>query len=309
MSLARLRPYQPGPFKNMAEAGEISQQQVSADAIWEFLRYYLKRLNIRERQEAFTIMVVGETGTGKSSLINNLLGSDVDDAKEGDGVQSETTEVAKYEKMVDGVPVVLYDTPGLDDSNPATEGEHIKAVKKVLDSGKIKLVIYCQKLSETRMRSSLVRTFQQYHQIGVNWTRSVIALTFADAIPISGHEKAKQGFDEGEYFNQRLKEWQEQLRRTLVEQVGVNQDDVQKLKILPTSALRNEKLPNNKGWFVPLWLDILEILTPEEMFQLLTVQDGRVIFHITKKEQSDFERMVKAQYDSLMRVVSKCTIL
>ena len=292
----------------MAQAKEDSKH--SGEAIWKFLRHYFNHVQLKEneRKDAFTIMVVGETGTGKSCLINNLLGCDV--AKEGDTVQSETSSIQKYRETVDGVQVVLYDTPGLSDSDSSKEQEHIAAVKRVLTNGKIQLVIYCQRLSETRMRSSLIHTFHQYHKIGVDWTRAVIALTFADSLPISGKEKKKADYDEGKYFNRKLKEWQEQIRRTLVKEVRVNPEYVQSININPTCALREEDLPNGEGWFVPLWLGILKLLTPDEMYQLLKVENGRVSFKVTEKEKAEFEKEVTGKFDSwLATIASKCAIL
>ena len=309
MNMAERQNIEQEPMET-AEAGAIRRQQLSTDAIWAFMRYYLSKLSKRRQEEAFTIMVVGETGTGKSSLINNLLGCD-DLAKEGDGVQSETSKVKMYTKKVNGVPVVLYDTPGLSDSDRSKEEQHITAVKEVLANGKIQLVIYCQKLSEGRMRSSLIETFKQYNKIGVTWTQSVIALTFADSLPIPGRERVKEGFNEGKYFNQKLKEWRDQLRSTLVEEVGMSQADAQKINICPTSAFKEELLPDNNGWFVPLWLAILAILTPEDMFRLLVIQDGMVIFHITDRERNALVTLIKKQYDAIRHAVarSKCNIL
>ena len=54
-------------------------------------------------------MLVGSTGSGKSSTINALFNMDI--AKVGVGVDPETTDIAKFE--LDNL--IIWDTPGLGD--------------------------------------------------------------------------------------------------------------------------------------------------------------------------------------------------
>ena len=280
----------------MAEAvGTQEHQETSMKEIWKYLRNWLRGIGAFGQCEKFRIMVVGETGTGKSCLINNLLGQKL--AKEGHHVVSQTSGITKYEKTVNDVPVVLYDTPGLDDTDAAKDENHIKAVQNVVKKQKIQLFIYCQRMSETRMRSSLVHTFEQYHKIGVDWTQTVIALTFADSIPIPGKLRKMNGFDEGQFFVQKLEDWQKTVRHTLTEKVGLEQKVVEEIKIRPTSADTDETLPNGEGWYVPLWLDILEILTPKEMFRLLEIQDGNVIVHLDEKHKGRLMKILQTQVE------------
>lgn len=263
--------------------------------LYEFLLGHLSKIKASGQCKVFGIMVVGETGTGKSSLINNLLGQDV--AEEGDGVDSKTGGVLTYDKTVHDIPVVIYDTPGLGDSDGGKDAQHIKAIEDALKSKNIQLVIYCQKLSENRMRRSLIRTFQQYHAIGVDWTRTVIALTFADSLPISGVQRKKEGFNEGEHFNQKLTEWQNRLQRTLTEEVGLKKEVVEGITIRPTSAFADDELPNGEGWYIPMWLNVLEILTPEAMVRFLEIQDGNIIVHLNEEQKRRFVQIMQAQIE------------
>ena len=95
----------------------------------------------------------------------------------------ETLIVTPYELSVEGVPVVVYDTPGLDDQRGDEEEEkHLEVMKSLLARGEIHLVIYCFKMIENRMRKGLIHTFQEYHKIGVPWVQTIMALTFADIV-------------------------------------------------------------------------------------------------------------------------------
>jgi predicted GTPase len=65
-------------------------------------------------QEPLTILVIGKVGTGKSTLITNILGKNV--AKVGHSFHSETSQLTKYEGEVSGVRVEILETPGLNDN-------------------------------------------------------------------------------------------------------------------------------------------------------------------------------------------------
>lgn len=75
------------------------------------------------RTETIRLAVIGDFQTGKSSLVNCLLGSER--AWTGDGFRPETEEVAEY----DFSPFLhIVDTPGFDDVRPGMEKTTIEAI-------------------------------------------------------------------------------------------------------------------------------------------------------------------------------------
>ena len=225
---------------------------------WKFIRGVFSKL--KKDCPKFGILVIGETGTGKSTLINNLLGKVV--APVGHSMKSETQGVTLHEVAVDGVPVVVYDTPGLDDANGEDEDKHLRNMESLLERRKIHLVIYCFKMTETRMRRGLIHTFKEYNKIGVPWEQTVITLTFADK--------------EEDTTNYRFSQMQKQVKETLIEEVKVMPSSVEKLKICPTAKLPNEALPSGESWYVPFWLNVVEVLVPAALAQFLSIHEGSI---------------------------------
>ncbi|XP_011409253.1 PREDICTED: uncharacterized protein LOC105316141, partial [Amphimedon queenslandica] len=96
--------------------------------------------------EDLRVLVTGKTGQGKSTLINGLLGAKV--AKEGAGADRCTTEVEVFKKKINGVPVVVFDSPGLQD-NTSNEEEYITKMRETCQ--KLSLGLYCTKMINTRL--------------------------------------------------------------------------------------------------------------------------------------------------------------
>ncbi len=100
---------------------------------------------IKEAQSKLTrlnLMVLGKTGVGKSTLINNVFSQPVADVGVGKPV---TDKIRKYEK--EGYPLAIYDTPGLELSGENAIEQLIDGVKKTvtekLKTGELGEAIHC----------------------------------------------------------------------------------------------------------------------------------------------------------------------
>ena len=232
---------------------------------------------LRKDCPIFGILVIGRTGVGKSTLINNLLGKEV--ASVGHTLQSETPAVYPHdhEDSVEGVQIVVYDTPGLGDvKGEEDEKMHLEIIRDHLAKKKIHLVVYCFQLNEMIMSSSLIGAINKYHKIGVDWERSVIALTFADALYVTKWEQEvenfnisqEEDFNISQYFDKRVDSIQKDL------EFGMKTDV--HLKICPTSLHPKDKLPNGEPWYVPFWLHIVEILSPAATVRFLDIHRNNI---------------------------------
>ena len=229
---------------------------------------------LRKDCPVFGILVIGRTGVGKSTLINNLLGKEV--ASVGHTLKSETPVVKPHEYSVEGVPIVVYDTPGLGDViGEEDEAKHLANMKALLAKKKIHLVVYCFQITKTLVISSDMGALRKYHEMGVNWEQSIIALTFADALYIPKDEQNLPNFTMSDFFDRSVASWQSKIEK-LVAALGVEAEVARQLKVFPTTLLPTDRLPNENPWYVPLWLHIVKILTPAASLRFVDIHRSNI---------------------------------
>jgi len=110
------------------------------------------------------VVVFGETGAGKSSLINLIVGKDV--AETSSNAMGCTFESKSYEVEVEGIPLVLWDTSGL---NEGEKGE-VAAKKAVgqlyhliqsLENNGVSLLVFC--IRGPRIRETTIKNYQLFY--------------------------------------------------------------------------------------------------------------------------------------------------
>ena len=208
------------------------------------------------------ILVIGDCGSGKTTLVNNLLGEEI--AQE----QAPST-LSTFQGVFQGVPVTVHETSGLE--NPDAEGdtEFKKNMRSLLREGKVDVIIYCLKATETRMRDSLINSLRRYHNMGLDWRKTVIALTFADVLPIPRHVRQERSYDPVRYFNERVAEWKQTFAQTLTNRIGLPIGLARELKVTPTTCDPDEELLNHEKWFGHMWSNVVDAIkaTPSAPLQ------------------------------------------
>lgn len=153
---------------------DVVVQEIASNKL---LRDSQRRTIISAITKTFSILVVGRTGTGKSSTINSLLGREV--APVG-GLIPVTSKVEYFDCPVNDAIIRLYDTPGLCDSaDLANDDAYIAAIKEVLPS--IDLVLFVTPLNETRVsRDERIALRSLSAAIGKElWENMIVIFSFA----------------------------------------------------------------------------------------------------------------------------------
>ncbi|MBO4776688.1 MAG: 50S ribosome-binding GTPase [Lachnospiraceae bacterium] len=86
--------------------------------------------DVQKNMTKLNIMVMGKTGAGKSTLINNVFSRNLAQTGVGKPV---TQSIRKYE--IEDFPLAIYDTPGLELGGENSIDELLKEAKEVLSKG------------------------------------------------------------------------------------------------------------------------------------------------------------------------------
>ena len=141
------------------------------------------------------IMVMGVTGSGKSSFINHIADQNV---RVGHSLASCTTDPETHTaRLRDGQTVYLIDTPGFDDTT-RSDSEVLRGIAFFLNglyqSGtRLSALIYMHRITDVRMSGSAVRNLELFRKICGTKCFSHVALVSTMWEMLRGDEGLKTG--------------------------------------------------------------------------------------------------------------------
>ena len=199
----------------------------------------------------FRILVVGEQGSGKSTLIRNLFAVQV---------KGSCGELRNYPVAAEECPLSLYISYGFEDAD-----KHVKTIEQLVNDGSLSLVIYCLPINDIRLFNRFFDTIKKHSEIGVKWDRTLLVLTFADMLPVPRLHRKQQDFDGGAFFMQKKEDWVREIKRKLLDKAVLSESAFNTIRIHSTTEHSTVPLPNGRDWYGPLWADILDISLPSTM--------------------------------------------
>ena len=237
----------------------------------------------RRNEKELKILITGKTGQGKSTLINLMFGYKV--AVEGAGASRCTTDIEMYCKTIHGVPVKVFDSPGLQDRTEKEE-EYMQGMRDQCQQ--LSLVLYCTKMINTRLTDDDKRAMEKLTEaFGEKfWEYAVFVLTFANMENCERKDDRDEDIFEPDYddeegwkelikqrFEGRLKIWEEEIKRFLITEVRVNPKIVKKIPVVPTGghekSHRNPNpycLPDRDDWFNSFWRSCHQRVKETQLF-------------------------------------------
>ena len=191
-------PAPPIKKKNSPLPGCLKVEQIGDLDIY---KYDSVNLTDDEKARAITIMVVGETGTGKTTLLNcylnYLLGIELTDkfrykiiyedkSKFGGQHKSQTSKVTTYNiRRPTGNPIIIVDTPGFGDTGGIViDAKTVKLIKDCFtkEISTINAVCFVTKASTNRLTDSQKYVFDSVLNLFGNDIKEnfIIMITFCD---------------------------------------------------------------------------------------------------------------------------------
>ena len=142
------------------------------------------------QQQSSSIIILGETGTGKSTFINNLC--QMPKCKIGLGLDSETKEVMGINCEGEYKDIFMIDTPGLNDSNGEKQDErNINLMNNFIKNNpRIKGIIILLKFTDNKLTGSIKKSLKIFYDMfPMNNFWSHVIIIFSYYYDINQEEK------------------------------------------------------------------------------------------------------------------------
>ena len=197
------------------------------------------------------IVIIGQTGVGKSSLVNGIIGKKVADI--GSTLDSKTKKVACYDKSENEVKLIVCDTPGLQDG-AKRDSVYIKDIKDTCKN--IDLIMFAIRMDVYRFNHDsgdyktmkiLTEAFGQEF-----WRHAMFVLTFANKVD-NPEIPRNDDSEMANFFENKLSEWEGKLITTLEKDLNIPKEITFKVPVIPAGIYNERDLPGYPYWFSKLW--------------------------------------------------------
>ncbi|KAG8767628.1 hypothetical protein FRC12_006136 [Ceratobasidium sp. 428] len=176
-----------------------------------------RAMSPRPTEEMSFIAMYGGTGVGKSTFVNDATGRN--DMPVGHDLHSCTQTVAASQPFVlDGQNVVLFDTPGFDDTT-MSDADTLKRIAEFLETMyrkgmKLKGLVYLHRITDVRMMGASARTFRLLRSLcGTESLSNVVIVTNMWSDPPTEDELMREIQLKNDFFKSAIENGAQMMRR------------------------------------------------------------------------------------------------
>ena len=266
--------------------------------------------SLKKDSTAITIYVAGKGGSGRSTLINSILGltptkgffvrrRPLQAADERHSVLPKATEMKVYENKIGGIHVYMKDTPSLMASSGGKPQYYFE------DFSDVDLCLFCVDMSKPRFDAEKQgEAMQELSKILKKdiWNKTVLVLTFANKYILRIEDNyVDDSESKKRKFEQQVESWKNRLQSTIEKELKLDPDIARKIKVIPVGDRHSHQLlPNsNSKWLNELWQGARSVVRP-------TAQQAvqNILAEIMPKQQQDVHRQVRER-DNLAAALSE----
>jgi len=274
-------------FKNTAKIMPPFDSNAEKQAR-DFVEKLKRDLTNAQNGQVFGFLLTGKTGVGKSSTINTLIGKQV--APVGDYVAT-TIKIENYECNMNGVEVIITDTPGLcDDLEEAgNDYKYLEMMRSQVNQ--IDSMWFVTRLDDTRVSTDEKKGIKLISEAFKNkiWEQAIIVFTFADNL---NPEKYPIALDKRT----------ELIRKEIAKYAGIAISNN-----IPAVAVTNENIytPDGNKWLGELFTQVYCRLSREGVAPFLMSTVNRIKPPEKEKEIVYVEVPAKPTYDQKIELTDK----
>ena len=257
----------------------------------------LKQLfNAWRRQESskgrgLVLITAGKTGSGKSTLVKNLLGPGLSKApRPGHSSSSVTADVECYTNVIEDVSVTIADVPGLA-GEPGTDENRVIAQLQKETNGKADMLLYCasmapsSKIGDADLKIVKLLTLVYKQKI---WKRAILVLTSADYVR-ERHEKNSTAnptvestmADYAQKFGQILRSANvNSFTITPIkpnEKLSTRERPADEIAAVPAGETPDEKTISGVQWDLCVYLEVIKKCDFEAVSAILSVAEAEFL--------------------------------